>query len=208
MDIQKKINLFKDQLLLARDPAQFNEICSSFFNYNYTSVEEKLTNSSADPQLYLNEQLREEALNTSWYDYYQLIKYSKNQVLDVGSGYSKGTLLALTLGYKNFYSVEFVPERIQWAKIKAQELDLDTSFFFSGDALNIDFSKYEIFLVYQPTGRFLTRFLNSLTQFENKEIWAIESHGDLIHRLDLDSRLIDKSALLELSAKRHDNTIY
>ncbi|GEM_PF-6318349 len=206
--LKKKIYNFKNELLKLHDPARFNTLCDEFFEYNYSSVEESLVDNAAPIELYLSEALKEEALNTSWYDYYQLMKYTNNKVLDVGSGYSKGTLLSLTLGYGNIYSVEFVPERIQWAITKALELNLDTSYFKYADALSIDHSEFDIFLIYQPTGKFLTSLLNKLTIFDDKEIWAIESHGDLIYRLSLDTRLIHKKQILSLSSKRHDNSIY
>lgn len=208
MDIERKLNKFKDQILKVKDPNIFNKICNEFFQYDYESIENKLTTSQADPQLYLTETLREEALNTSWYDYYQLITCSRKKVLDVGSGYSKGTLLALTLGYNHFHSVEFVKERVQWAIDKAKELNLDISLFQCANALSIDLSSYDNFLIYQPTGRLLSEFINKLSVNENKEVWAIESHGDLIFRLEGDPRLINKEPLLTLSSKRHDQIVY
>ncbi|WP_417336677.1 methyltransferase domain-containing protein [Halobacteriovorax marinus] len=208
-EISLKIKKFNLKLEQIDSPKEFNNYCDDFFNYHYQELEESLTLESSDENLYLTERLREEALNTSWYDYYQIIKFTKGKrVIDIGSAYSKGTLLAQCLGEESFHSIEFVEERIKWAVDTAQALGLDTTQFIIGDALDFDYQSYDYFFIYQPTGFFLSKLLNELTQYTHARIISIESHGDLITRFKYDNRLSGPQVILELDASRHDQGLY
>lgn len=212
MKKNEKIQEFVSRLIVESDPSTFNSLCDDFFQYSYSSVESMLTESNSNPELYLENNLEEQALNTSWYDYYQMICLSKKldiTVLDIGSAYSKGTLLSLVLNFSNFTSVEVVSERINWAKKVAASLGLNTNKFIVSDSLEIDLSQFDVLYIYQPTGRFLTKLLDKVTRKNNQQyIWAVESHGDLIPRLDSDSRLTKKKVQLSFHAARHDRNLY
>ncbi|PIK16175.1 hypothetical protein [Halobacteriovorax sp. JY17] len=211
MKKKEKITHFRGNLLKESSPEAFNLLCDEFFLYDYNSIEISLKKSETPSNLYLSETLREEALNTSWYDYFLLIQLSLKKgirIIDIGSGYSKGSLLSLVLGFTHFLSVELVPERIEWAINKAHELGLCTESFIIADILEIDLRSYDALFLYQPTGEFLTSFLNKVSKNSSQMIWAIESHGDLIPRLDLDSRLFNKEVLTTFSSMRHDSNLY
>lgn len=206
-----KIKKFNQEILNLESPDDFNEACDAFFDYQYESVENSIRRDESLPNLYLKNQLNEEALNTSWFDYRQIISLAIDnnlKVLDLGSAYSKGSLLAQAMGTNNFYSVEYIYERISWALKKANELGHQTKQYINADALNIDLSSYDVIFLYQPTGRFLSSLLNRVSQNNGQIIWAVESHGDLIHRLKLDSRLSYMNNELKLASQRHDSFMH
>ena len=105
--------------------------------------------------------------------------------------------------------IRCILRRINWAKKVAASLGLNTNKFIVSDSLEIDLSQFDVLYIYQPTGRFLTKLLDKVTRKNNQQyIWAVESHGDLIPRLDSDSRLTKKKVQLSFHAARHDRNLY
>lgn len=190
---------------------QVNAICDEYFSFDISAVEKTLAHDSKSDETYAGSNLDESALNTSWADYYSMIKLlSKNKLkmLDIGSAYSKGTLLSKALGARNISSVELVAPRVRATKSKLSELNLKLDEVYNADALNISFEEYDIFFIYQPVSKFLSDLLSKISNEQSKKIWVIESHGDLVNRIDLDSRFNNKFELIELNSKRHLPFLY
>jgi len=205
-------NAFLDILEKANSPKEFNDLCDDFFLFDYENIESKIDSNTHLNETYAGEELLESALNTSWYDYYLMIKYLKNNnltLLDLGASYCKGSLLSSLLKFDNIHSVEIVKERIQFAKDTAKRLKLNEELYIHGDALTTDLSLFDVFFIYQPVGRLLNSLLNKLCENQvAKKLWLVESHGDLINRVTFDNRFTNEQSLLKFSSKRHDPNLY
>ena len=205
------ITLDLKDLFLLNSSTQVNEIFDNFFDIQYEQIEQQLEHGSYENSAYAGENLKEEALNTSWYDYLLMLRVliQRNAtMIDLGSGYSKGTLLSLALNEDRIISIELVKERIAQACSAAIKKDLRTDFFHQGDALNFDLSLYDTYFIYQPVSSFLSKLLDKISNNPGSKIWAVESHGDLISRLEIDSRFTFKEEVLQLSSKRHHPSLF
>jgi hypothetical protein len=200
-----------DQIYTLKSPSEINDFCDSFFSLGYQDVESKLTSDNELDSTYSGENLQEEALNTSWADYFLMITYLKDKnlkMLDLGSAYSKGTLLCEVMGIDTITSVEIVSERVQESKRVLERLNLSSDRVLNMDALSIDLDSFDVYFLYQPVSFFLTKLLHKISLQKTKKLWAIESHGDLINRISLDSRFNQRKKLLDFSSARHNQGLY
>jgi hypothetical protein len=190
---------------------QINEQCDLFFNFDILKTENSLSIDVTSEETYSGSNLEESALNTSWADYYEMIKFLEDKnlrMLDIGSSYSKGSLLCAALGSSSISSVEIVKKRVDLSKEILNGLNLPNTLISNANALDISFENFDVFFVYQPVSQFLSKLLTKLSNYKNKILWVIESHGDLLHRVDIDSRFIEKKELLKLNSKRHLPHLY
>jgi len=207
----KKIK-FSQVLSQEKTPKVFNDLCDQFFNFNYQQTEKSIPKNNQSIETYEGERLDEQALNTSWFDYYQMINFLEREnltMLDLGASYAKGSLLSSLLGKNNIYSIEIVKERIDHAKEMAQKLKLNKNLFICDDATQFNMAPFDIVFLYQPVGKLLNTLLNRISETESlMKVWLVESHGDLINRVTFDNRFTDKVILFQLSSKRHDMNFY
>ena len=197
--------------LLNKEASQINTICNNYFEFEISTTEIKLVSDSCSHETYTGNNLDESALNTSWADYYfmlMLLEENSLKMLDIGSSYSKGTLLSEALGLENIHSVELIEPRVNHSKEILKKMSLNGERIFNNDALEILYKDYDILFIYQPVSKFLSDLLTKASLENKAKIWAIESHGDLINRIDLDSRFINKIELFKLASKRHLPYLY
>ncbi|WP_127713935.1 hypothetical protein [Halobacteriovorax sp. HLS] len=193
-----QINKLKDK--------EFNEFCDQYFNFLPSKIEAQLRPSIDQSSTYAGEKLEDSALSTSWYDYYKMIlllEDNRKTMVDLGSAYSKGSILCHALGLQSISSIEVIEQRVAYSKGILKELSLENSLIHHENALTMDLSQYDIYFIYQPVSNFLTSLLDKICLNTKKVIWAIESHGDLISRLELDTRLENESKLMDLNSPRH-----
>lgn len=152
-----------------------------------------------------------EALQTSYLDYLQIFeKIGKTaNMIDVGAGHCRGTLLAEKLGYK-CTSIEIVKDRIVAAKKCAKNKE----HIIQADITDTDFKLpiADYYFLYLPHGKVLYQTLKKIKEIsQNKKVSliVIESHGNVIDYLKIQKNwLILKDAKLQTSTTRHDPAIY
>lgn len=171
---------------------------------NSRELEYELINPNGD--LYLND-IHHHALNNSIFDFYKILKKLKDDVTicDIGSASS---LLSITanLFFPNIkvISIEPVAKRMQAAIALNKELMGAHEFYgtlFDSRYSNLNF---DYALLYFPTGRALEEILEILTRRKDTCIIAIESHGDLLFRLDQCGKLEKEQQLVKMVSPRHN----
>lgn len=155
----------------------------------------------------------QEALNTSYFDFFQILEAipKKSTIVDIGSSYSRLNLLNdyLELDHK-VINIEVVEERLKAAKDYCRPHHE----FLALDILNPKFKLpiADYYFLYIPTGKILEKVLTDLVEIaKNKTIHiiAIESHGNLIDLLWMNEAWLSEMPLkLKTSLPRHKSEIY
>lgn len=157
--------------------------------------------------------LNEEALNTSYFDFYQILEAlpPQSSIVDVGAGYARMALLNDYLGLSHkIISIEAVKERLVAAKSYCDKRHE----FVVQDILHENFHlpKADYYFLYLPTGRLFEKVLEEILQIAQTKkvrVIGIESHGNLIDFLTLNRVWLREMPLkLALSLPRHKNSIY
>lgn len=165
-----------------------------------------------DQNLYL-ESLPSLALNTSWFDIYKLLKLveSKNPhatICDLGAGNCRMAIIAkLFFPTIRVISVEPIKQRM----LRAQEICQDShNLFYScyfedlSEEISFDF----IFL-YFPNGDVFEKILRIIKKLKfDFTILAIESHGEMIHRLSFEKSWLERNEEFKLIAPRHRDHLF
>lgn len=146
--------------------------------------------------------LSKEALSTDIEDL-RIIFQSKNisgTFLDLGCGTGESVLLyAETFPDRRSIGIEFEKARLREAK----KFAFKNSTFLHSDLLTCKIPKADTYFLYFPTGPVLDRIFSHLFELKNEfHLVVIESHGDLMKRIDLENWL----ALVEeipLKTPRH-----
>src|SRR5690606_35107278 len=176
------------------------------------SIEDQMK--SQKDYFYTNENhLEQAALNTSYFDFYQILKnLPKNStIVDLGAGYARMALLNKLFNFGHrVVSIEGVGERLEAAKkYCGKEED-----FLVQDMLHESFSlpEADAYFLYLPTGEVLEKILSHFLQMARRKqfrIYAIESHGNLIDHLWLNQAwMYDEEIDLVTSLPRHKEKIY
>lgn len=151
------------------------------------------------------------ALQTSYLDFYQIFNSLPKDVVlvDVGSGYSRGTLLAQFLKRKCI-SIEVLEQRVK----ATQELLQNKSDIIAADVTSDDFTMPvgDYYFLYLPHGAVLYQSLKKIQKIARTRkvhLIVIESHGNVVEYLDAQSHwLVKKDLKLKTSVPRHDPHIY
>lgn len=156
------------------------------------------------PESYSGEDYR--ALLTSLLDLENIFKSPEVSGIfcDLGAGFAQTCLYYSSL-FKDRHSIaiEFVKERLDKAIAKANELNIRNITFLNQDLLTCELPHADVYFIYFSTGIVLNRVLNELMIKNNDfHLIAIESHGDLIDRLDDEMGLL-KIREIPLIQERH-----
>lgn len=147
-----------------------------------------------------------EAIYTSFKDLLCLMQDDliQGSWCDLGAGPCHSALLYAGLNpQERAIAIEFVPEKIAYAKRKAEELRLTNIDIIEADLLTCLIPLASVYFFYFPTGIVLDRILDELLQNENDfKLVVIESHGDFLDRLDLEEGLV-RLKEISLSSTRH-----
>ncbi len=148
-----------------------------------------------------------EALYTSHEDLLRIFSHPlvTGSFMDLGCGHGKTALLYGHLFPERVSTgMEFEDERLKVGKVFKEKNNLQNVHLIHADLLNAPIPDADTYFLYFPTGPVLDRILNELYQSHRHfRLIAIESHGDLFPRLNLENWL----TLLEeipLAGVRHD----
>lgn len=166
--------------------------------------------SNADINTKNYSELSNEALSTSYFDFFTVLNdLDTNETLvDLGSGFCRGSLLANILDLPvECLSVEIEAERIK----PAQKICNGT--IINADIMTTDFELPQtttaIFL-YMPAGLMFARIIQLLLSFNREvKVYVIESHGQMIESIDYFPELFRNKCIISSTIiERHDCNIY
>lgn len=153
------------------------------------------------------------ALNTSWHDIYQLLTYisSKQEkpiVCDLGAGNCRIAIMA-ELFFPNIkvISIEPVFQRMH----RAQEICHGSHHEFYPNYFEDIYSKlkFDFVFLYFPNGNIFEGIFQKLKSINfNYSILCVESHGEMVNRLNFEKSWLQGSEVLKLIAPRHREYIY
>lgn len=123
--------------------------------------------------------------------------------VDLGAGHGLSVLTYLQLHPdREAFGIEKSAARVRAGRRIFSSLGVKTARLREEDLLKADLEGGETFFIYFPTGHVLDRVLAELQKLESFKLVAIESHGDLFPRLELEPGLT-LVAEVELSVPRH-----
>lgn len=173
---------------------------------------EKTQNSKGDEDdYYLG--LDANALNTSVIDFINILKLMPqgSVIADIGSGHSLMSITANSIAaHLKIISIEPITQRL----LKAQQYNEFCRGIHSFYPLHFEDIDNDLFIdylfLYLPGGILLENILSKILELKNypKYILAIESHGELINRLDHFSYFQNKKILTRLVFPRLDQNCY
>ncbi|WP_034729817.1 hypothetical protein [Bacteriovorax sp. BSW11_IV] len=161
---------------------------------------------------YTDNELSMNALNTSFADWYVLLKHINHDetLIDLGSGYSKGSILsALYENVANVESYEYILERVNSSKKALRSLELSDKTIHHQNLLT-NFPEGKNYFMYLPASVFTEKMLTHLFEIACKHqicLYAVESHGDFINLLK-SKKWLNLKEKLSLKTPRHDPSIY
>lgn len=147
-----------------------------------------------------------EALCTDPDDILRIISHPliQGDWVDLGSGYGHTVLTyAEQFPERKAFGVEKEISRVELSRKISQDLNLP-SLFIHADLLHSEIPSGKTYFLYFPQGHVLDRILSVLQRKKNIFLVAIESHGDLFHRLNKE-KWLELSASIPLQGKRHDS---
>lgn len=155
--------------------------------------------------------LNSNALLTSYLDYYQIFNFigKDSLLIDVGSGYSRGTLLAEKLNFQ-CVSIEVVRERVSCTKSVLENKNSLIEADITDPNFELPVAPY--YLLYLPHGIVLyeaLRKIQKIAKYYKTRIIVIESHGQVIDYLKLQNNWLKLvTNHLKTSNARHNSNIY
>lgn len=172
------------------------------FNSQHAEIEKNISQRKGSYQ-----GLGPEALYTSIKDLETIFRHElvTGSFLDLGCGQG---LTALYYGdlfpERKSSGIEFEKARVESGKKFQQEHQLTNVNLIEADLLKVKIPEADTYLLYFPTGHVLDRILSELYQsYRPFMLIAIESHGDLYHRLELENWL-ELKAEIPLTSQRHN----
>lgn len=186
----------------------FDKSLDHFFKIPLENSPFKSQGSYNSEELY--DDLCSEALLTSYIDYFQILLDAKGMKgLDIGAGNGRGTFLSSYLGnIAKLDSIELHKERAEKSINSFKDFEEKKNKYIYGNALDIDFSPYDFFYLYFPTGKTFDQILRKVIKLEKVVYFYIcESHGDMI---DICSKLSFLKKINEIPCHlpRHNPNIY
>ncbi len=147
--------------------------------------------------------LDRQALYTSFEDLENIFKskYVKGTWLDLGGGSGRTCLLYSFLTSQDSINVEIDSARSKVTDVMACDFNLAVK-SFCADLLKCSLPTADTFFLYFPTGPVLDRVLATMSARTNFVLIVIESHGDLIPRVEKERgyELVEK---IPLKSQRH-----
>jgi SAM-dependent methyltransferase len=167
---------------------------------------------------YIDDKIKSLALQTSYLDFIQIFTFldlkPNEHFIDIGAGYGRSSFLINMLFNKTrSTAIEHVRSRVQASKDAAIKYHIPLRSFQCEDILKSDYTLPigEYYFLYLPIGNLLFKVLNDLkskAHTKSFKIIAIESHGELINRLEKEKWLSQGPCELESISPRHDNKVY
>lgn len=126
-----------------------------------------------------------QALYTSFSDLENIMghKAIKGKWIDIGGGSGRSCLLYSFLKNEESINIEIDPARSRITDILAAKFKLKASSLTS-DLLKEEIPEGDCYFLYFPTGIVLDRVLDELSKRQGFNLVVIESHGDLIARIE------------------------
>jgi hypothetical protein len=150
--------------------------------------------------------LEEAALLTSLEDYNEIFRNLTDfsTYIELGSGHGLGPVLfAHTFPTKKAFGIEFEQARLNESLRLKSSYNLENVDFVFGDLLTCEIPFGDLYFLYFPVGPVLDRILKILGESRSDlSLVAIESHGDLLPRLDRENWL-ERYFEIPLRAARH-----
>lgn len=150
--------------------------------------------------------LEEAALLTSLEDYNEIFRNLTDfsTYIELGSGHGLGPVLfAHTFPTKKAFGIEFEQARLNESLRLKSSYNLENVDFVFGDLLTCEIPFGDLYFLYFPVGPVLDRILKILGESRSDlSLVAIESHGDLLPRLDRENWL-ERFFEIPLRAARH-----
>lgn len=151
--------------------------------------------------------VKEEALYTCREDYLAIFNHplSEGTFVDLGCGAGEGCLLYGSLfPDRKAIGVEFEKARIEYGQEFRKQFKIDNVDLIEADLMSDRIPVGDTYFLYFPTGPVLDRILHILYHSQKKfRLIAIESHGDLIPRLELENWLTFKASVPLHSPRHH-----
>lgn len=151
------------------------------------------------------------ALYTDIADFYSIMHSSlvKGTWIDLGAGVGVSALMYSSLfPDRKSIAIESSHARVDAGREAQLRLNLNNTEFVEGDLLTCDIPEGETYFLYFPTGPVLDRILDQLrTKKKFKCLIAIESHGDLLPRLEKEKWLKRSTSLPLISQRHHPHAI-
>lgn len=161
------------------------------------------------------------ALNNHIVDFFELLEKlpADSTLIDIGSAHGILSITA-SLFFKNkftIHSIEAVKGRLNFARTLSHFQKENHHFYeslFSQDIFqtilsNINRCEKVYLLLYIPTGKLLEEIISlNLTPIQKINALVIESHGDLISRINLSSKFSFQQVKTKLKTPRHDCNCY
>jgi hypothetical protein len=148
--------------------------------------------------------LSSEALLTSDEDFRAIFQaVNIESWCELGSGHGLGTLIFSDIfPDKKSFGVEFEKSRLDFSLAQAQQKNSSAQFIHA-DLLSCNIPEVQTYFFYFPTGPVLDRILFELgKRTDDLQLIVIESHGDFLERLKLESWLVPIQEI-ELVSCRH-----
>ncbi len=191
---------------IERTSALDNDL-DDFFQLDIKNTENIIKN--LDESAYVG--LDPRALLTSYVDYYQILKSIEiNETLvDLGAGYSRGSIISQFLKLGSCISLEYVKQRVLSAQNSLELINGDISSIRCVDLREASIPDEKYYFLYFPKGPVLYKILMSLFELAKtspRYLFVCESHGDVMEYLDMFSN-IEKVAAMDVSQPRHKNEI-
>lgn len=153
--------------------------------------------------------LNPEALLTSESDFRNIFQTLQiDSWCEFGSGYGTGTLLFSDLyPEREAIGIEFELPRVEFAEAEARQRK-SAAKFIHADLLDCEIPQVQTYFFYFPTGPVLDRLLCELgTRTDNFQLVVIESHGDFLERLKLETWLTPVQEIPLTSARHYDKAV-
>lgn len=173
----------------------FNSEIDLFYNLNHIHFETDSEEHYPD--------LNQDALNTSYFDYYQILKsISKGQnIADLGAGIGRGSLLSCLLGFKNCFSIEIVTKRCDQLKSALSQFESE-HLAVQADLVRSPIPDCDNYYLYFPKSIALYHILRKLFK-KNGLVYVCEAHGDTIPFLELFPDQLECIKEIPLAMPRH-----
>lgn len=179
---------------------------SSLLNWEYFKSRHEAIEKSIENRPGAYQGIRPEALYTSHEDLKQIFSHELIQgtFLDLGCGSGETCLYYGSLfPERQSIGIEFQTERLKVGEEFKIANSLHHVSLIQGDLLKIEIPEADTYFLYFPTGPVLDRVLTTLYAGQKPfRLVAIESHGDLFSRLELENWL-SLQAEIPLSSQRH-----
>lgn len=220
MKIDNQISRTRDILYKIKDLSStcfdlrpYLELQKNFFNEIGVQFEEedKIVDSTFDPYYLAGSNYH--ALNTAIVDILRILAPLPNfsTIADIGSAHSLMSICSNLLDY-NFevISIEPIQERFTSALNINEVLGGKHTFVTTHFEDISNETRFDYAFLYLPSGNVIEKILQKLHDLSTppKSILVIESHGDLIPRLDLHPSLTNKKVHCLLKFPRHDSNCY